>query len=150
MFTTTAEIPRAYGIVNGRPAKVAGKIIGRALVNYVGCTTLGLVGAFGCSVYTLWDLVCCYGESAASAFAFVLLAIMAGMAFLGTYLVTFYFTAVGSLVWLAKWLKRQRECRALRDESERARTLTEIDDETAPELEEDEHGSPVGHHLHEE
>eukprot|EP00747_Dinoflagellata_sp_TGD_P186257 gnl/TRDRNA2_/TRDRNA2_43190_c0_seq1.p1 gnl/TRDRNA2_/TRDRNA2_43190_c0~~gnl/TRDRNA2_/TRDRNA2_43190_c0_seq1.p1 ORF type:complete len:337 (+),score=60.41 gnl/TRDRNA2_/TRDRNA2_43190_c0_seq1:59-1012(+) len=65
------------------------------LVRYLLNLTVGLIGAFFFFVYNVYCLIVSYGESVLSGLAFLLLATVAGMATVGTYLCGLYGAVVG-------------------------------------------------------
>jgi len=80
--------------VGGRDESLASLAL-RLVLQYVVNLTMGLVGAFFIFVYNVYCLVLSYGSAALSGAAFLLLAVVAGLAVLGGYLASVYGVVAG-------------------------------------------------------
>ncbi|CAK9067179.1 unnamed protein product [Durusdinium trenchii] len=70
-------------------------MIFRVIMQYVVNLTMGLIGAFGFFLYNMYYLILSYGASFFSGLAFFLLATVAGLSLLSTYLCSLYAVVAG-------------------------------------------------------
>lgn len=70
-------------------------MIFRVIMQYVVNLTMGLIGAFGFFLYNMYCLIVSYGASFLSGLAFFLLAAVAGLSLLSTYLCSLYAVVAG-------------------------------------------------------
>jgi len=95
----------------------------KLVMQYIINLTMGLVGAFFFFMYSVYSLVCSYGEPALSGLAFFLLVLVAGMATIGTYLGAIYSTVVGGGVYLVKQAAKHAALEAERNPGGRRRQV---------------------------
>lgn len=82
-------------------------MIMKLVMQYIVNLTMGLIGAFFFFVYSVYGLICSYGEPTLSGVAFFLLVLVSGIATVGTYLIAIYGTVAGGGVFLVKQAAKQ-------------------------------------------
>mmetsp|Transcript_124369 Transcript_124369/g.265011 ORF Transcript_124369/g.265011 Transcript_124369/m.265011 type:complete len:306 (-) Transcript_124369:67-984(-) len=92
--------------VGGRDETLVAMIF-KLVVQYVVNLTMGLIGAFFFFMYNLYCLIVSYGSSVMSGLAFFLLAAVAGLSLVGTYLTTMYAAVVGGGIMLIQQAAKQ-------------------------------------------
>ncbi|CAJ1330604.1 unnamed protein product [Effrenium voratum] len=78
----------------------------RLVMQYVVNLTMGLIGAFGFFMYSMYGLIVSYGASFMSGLAFFLLATVAGLSMLSTYLCSLYAVVAGGGAMLVQQAAR--------------------------------------------
>lgn len=106
-FAARCTMYNAFFMAGGGRQESLYAMIFKLIIQYVVNLTMGLIGAFVYFMYNLYCLIISYGSSVLSGLAFFLLAIMAGLSMLATYLGAMYGAVVGGGVLLLQQAAKQ-------------------------------------------
>ncbi|CAE8742382.1 unnamed protein product [Polarella glacialis] len=95
-----------FMVAGGREESLQAMIL-RLVIQYVANLTMGLIGAFFYFVYNVYCLILSYGSSFMSGLAFLLLAAVAGLSMVATYLGSMYAVVAGGGVLLIQQAAKQ-------------------------------------------
>mmetsp|Transcript_93257 Transcript_93257/g.179204 ORF Transcript_93257/g.179204 Transcript_93257/m.179204 type:complete len:308 (+) Transcript_93257:48-971(+) len=106
-FAARLTMYDAIFLVGGRDETFITFIL-KIVMQYVVNLTMGMIGAFFCFLYNLYCLLCSYGSTVLSGLAFFLLAVVAGLSMLATYLGGVYAAVAGGGLMLMQHAAAQQ------------------------------------------